>query len=119
MNNTQPTCIILEDEPEMRDLLVSQLLRTGLLKIIGSFEDTISATLSVERLKPDLLFLDVNIKGMDGPYFMEALNYKPKIIVISGYTEDVMKNFELVYDLFIRKPVTTAVLTQAIRQILD
>lgn len=118
MANAQPSCIILEDEAEMRDLLESQLKRAGLVKIIGSFEDTISATLAVEKMKPDLLLLDVNIKGMDGPYFMEALNYKPRIIVISGYTEDVMKNYDLAYDLFLRKPVTTAALTEAIKQVL-
>ena len=102
----------------MRALLESQLQRIGLVRMIGSFEDTIAATLAVEKLKPDLLLLDVNIKGLDGPYFMEALNYLPRIIIISGYTEDVMNNFELAYDMFLRKPVAVETLHQAIAKVL-
>lgn len=112
------TCIILEDEADLRNLLESQLERIGVLDVIGSFDDSIQGTLAVEKMKPDLLFLDVNIKGMDGPYFMEALKFKPKIIVISGYTEDVMNNFELSYDMFLRKPVTTETLKSAITEVL-
>lgn len=119
MKKPRPSCIILEDEADMRSLLESQLERVSLLDVIGSFDETIKATMAVEKMKPDVLFLDVNIKGMDGPYFMEALNYKPKIIVISGYTEDVMSNFDLAYDLFLRKPVTTEALKNAIMQVLD
>lgn len=89
-----------------------------MLDVIGSFDDTIKATMAVEKMKPELLLLDVNIKGMEGPYFMEALNYIPKIIVISGYTEEVMSNFELTYDMFLRKPVSTETLKSAITKVL-
>ncbi|MEM8893452.1 MAG: response regulator [Bacteroidota bacterium] len=118
MSTTKPTCIILEDESDMRDLLKSQLQRIDLVDVIDDYDDTIKGTLAVEKKKPDVLLLDVNIKGLEGPYFVEALNYRPKIIVISGYTEDVMNNFDLKYDLFLRKPVTTERLKTALEKVL-
>ncbi len=118
MDLSLPTCIILEDEADMRDLLMSQLDRIGLVKVIAHYDDTIQGTLAVEKKKPDVLLLDVNIKGLEGPYFIEALHYRPKIIVISGYTEDVMNNFDLSYDLFLRKPVTTERLKSALQKVL-
>ena len=118
MESRQPTCVIIEDEDEMRELLITQLGRIKLVEVVASYDDSIKGAMGVQKLKPDLLLLDVNVKGMEGPYFMEALQHKPKIIVISGYTEDVMNNFQLTYDLLLSKPTTTDSLKRAVEMVL-
>ena len=98
-------CLIIEDDHAFADILSTILEKVPEVEIIGVADNTTDAATRLERDKPDLLLLDVNISGLEGPEIVELADHKPKIIVISSHEEGVMENYEIEYVEFIQKPL--------------
>lgn len=110
-------CIIIEDEPEFVEILRFHLKKIPEVTLLGCYGDTVQATVQIERKKPDFIFLDINISGLEGPEFVELLEHQPKIIVISGHSEAFMKHYpEVEYVDFIQKPPTLERIKSAIEK---
>lgn len=100
-------CVIIEDEREFVEILTFHLNQIQEINIIGDYGDTVQAAIQIEKNKPELIFLDINISGLDGPEFVDLLSYEPKIIVVSAHSESFMKHYpEVTYADFIQKPPT-------------
>ena len=108
--------IIVEDDPDFALLLQRYLDKIPDINHLGTYGGTTDAVMNIERHKPDLVFLDINISGLEGPEFMELMDHKPKIIVVSGHNEDIMKNYDLEYDDFVQKPPTLERLRVAVEK---
>ncbi|MFY0599973.1 MAG: response regulator [Cyclobacteriaceae bacterium] len=109
------SCLIIEDEPEFVEILNFHLRKIPEVEILGAYGDTVQAAIQIEKRRPDFLFLDINISGLEGPEFVELLDHKPKIIVISAHTETFMKHYpEVTYVDFIQKPPSFERLKEAI-----
>lgn len=106
--------IIVEDDPEFALLLQKYLDKIPGVRHLGTFGGTTDAVLNIERQKPDILFLDIQISGLEGPEFFDLLDFKPCVIVVSGYDEDIMQNYDIEYADFIQKPPTVDRLKEAI-----
>jgi DNA-binding LytR/AlgR family response regulator len=59
----------------------------------------------VERDKPDLLFLDINMPDLDGIRFISLLNPAPMIILTTAYDQYAPKAFELEVKDYLLKPI--------------
>ncbi len=112
------TCIIVEDDPGFQRILEKQLERLGNIEILGVYGDSVNAAVQIERLKPDLLFLDIMISGLEGPDFLDMLTHQPAVIIISAHDEDVMNEYDVEYSAYLRKPVSISELEQAINKAL-
>lgn len=108
--------IIVEDDPEFALLLRKYLEKIPGIEHLGTYGGTTDAVLNIERQRPDILFLDIQISGLEGPEFFDLLDYKPKVIVVSGYDEDIMENYDIEYADFIQKPPTVDRLKEAIEK---
>lgn len=109
------TCLIIEDEEEFAALLTHYLKQLENIEVLAVISDTVSASMQIERKKPDLIFLDINISGLEGPEFVDLLEHRPKIIIVSGHNEDYMKQYpEVDYVDFIQKPPTAEKLRAAV-----
>ena len=108
------TYVIVEDDPASVLLLEKCLEDFPDMEYLGAFEGTTTAVLNIERKKPDLIFLDINISGLDGPEFLDLLDHEPNVIIVSNYDESVMEKYSITYEAFIQKPPTKAKLEQAI-----
>ena len=106
--------IIVEDEAEFALLLRKYLEKIPDTKHLGTFGGTTDAVLNIERLRPDVLFLDINISGLEGPEFIDLLEYQPRVIVVSGHAEEVMQNYDIEFVDFIQKPPTLDRLKEAL-----
>ena len=113
------SCIIVEDDPEFALLMEKYLERVPNIKNLGTYGGTTDAVLNIERQKPDILFLDIQISGLEGPEFLDLLNFQPHVIIVSGYDESIMNNYEIDYVDFIQKPPTIARLKEAIAKCAD
>lgn len=112
------TCIIVEDEIHHQELLAFYLKKVGQIKVLGVYSDTVNAALNIEKLKPDFIFLDINISGLEGPEFIDLLEHQPKIIMVSAHSEDFMKNhYQIPYQAYVQKPIDEIKLTQAIQKL--
>lgn len=110
-------CIIIEDKKEFVEILCFQLNKINGINVVGVFGDTVQAAIQIEKKKPELVFLDINISGLEGPEFVDLLSYKPKIIVISAHSESFMKHYpEVSYIDFIQKPPTIEKIRAAVKK---
>ena len=81
--------LVVEDDRDLLRLYQTMLSRWPMAPMVEIRDNGIEALLAVERLKPDLLFIDLNIPGVDGFHMLNILNGKAgyesmTVVVVSG-----------------------------------
>lgn len=99
--------LIVDDEPLAR-VGIRQLLETELdFVIVGEASNGLEAIASLEKLSPDLVFLDIQMPRLDGFSFIEKINAKhlPEIVFVTAYDEHAIHAFEAGALDYVLKPV--------------
>jgi two-component system LytT family response regulator len=86
--------LIVEDEKLARDLLRDYLDKHEDFEIIGECEDGFSGLKAINELKPDLVFLDIQMPKLTGFELLEVLEYHPAIIFTTAFDQYALKAFE-------------------------
>lgn len=102
------SCLIIEDDKAFADILHGIVSKVPSVKILGICNNTVEAAKRLELEKPDILLLDVNISGLEGPEILEMTDHQPKTILITSHSEEIMENYEIEYVEFIQKPLRSA-----------
>lgn len=119
MTPTRKRCIIIEDNPAFVKILEVFIGKIGYIDIISVHDDSISSAVSIFRHKPDLIFLDVSISGLNGLDMLETLDDRPKTIVISNHSSEFLENYKNIsIDAFLQKPVDFENFKKVIEQVL-
>ena len=118
--------IIIEDEFSPRQMLREKLIQHFPdLEIVAECESAEDALIEILRLRPDLIFLDIQMSGKNGLWLAdELLRMKgetfspPDIIFTTGYTysEYMLKAFELAAIDYLVKPVNVEKLKKAVER---
>jgi two-component system, LytTR family, response regulator len=109
--------LIIEDERLARNELRRMLKPFPEIEIIGEAESVDEAVSAVERLHPDLLFLDVQIPGGDGFEVLERPDSVPRVIFATAYDKYALKAFEVSALDYLLKPIVPERLASAIARI--
>jgi two-component system, LytTR family, response regulator len=88
------TCIIVDDEKLARDLLREYLEGFPDIQLVGECEQGTDAVEKIDKLKPDIVFLDVQMPGMTGFDVLEDLEHEPYVIFTTAYDQYAIKAFE-------------------------
>src|ERR1051325_4507974 len=88
------TCIIVDDEKLARDLLREYLENYPEIEVIGEADQGTDAVEKIDKLKPDLVFLDVQMPGMTGFDVLEDIEHEPYVIFVTAYDQYAIKAFE-------------------------
>ena len=64
-------CIVIEDNIVQEQLIVSHINETRILYLLGSYPNCESAIIKMNTSKVDILFLDIEVPGMNGLEFLE------------------------------------------------
>jgi two-component system, chemotaxis family, protein-glutamate methylesterase/glutaminase len=85
---TRVRVLIVDDSLVVRRLLAAALERDGRIEVVGSAPDAFVAREMIERLRPDVLMLDIEMPGMDGLTFLEQLMrvHPMPVIMVSSFT---------------------------------
>ncbi len=105
MTEKKYTYLIIEDDPAFIEILKVIAAKVPNAELIGTCDNTTAAARSIDVDKPDILLLDINISGLEGPEILEVTDHKPKTIVVSSHPKEVMENYEVDYVEFIQKPL--------------
>lgn len=113
--------LIIDDEQLARDLLKNYLSRDPRLEIAGECSNGFEGVLTIQELKPDLVFLDIQMPKITGFEMLELLTDPPVIIFSTAYEEFAIRAFEANAVDYLLKPyplerVQTAV-EKALKQI--
>ena len=76
------TILIVDDEPEARDLLILLMQKIGNIALAGTAENVDSALVQVIGKEPDLILLDIQMPGRNG---FELVNSLRELGLKSGY----------------------------------
>lgn len=100
------SCYIVDDEPLAVEILETYIAKVPFLELKGSFGSPIDASTPMEKDKPDLLFLDINMPDLDGLSFITMLNPAPTIILTTAYDQYALKAYELEVKDYLLKPIS-------------
>jgi two-component system LytT family response regulator len=98
--------LIVDDEPIARDYIRDLLKEDKTIEIAGEASDGIEAVETAILQKPDLIFLDIQMPGMDGFEVLEHLfsYFQPHIIFVTAYDKYALKAFEVSAIDYLLKP---------------
>lgn len=109
--------IIIDDERLARKELTSLLSDFNEIEIIAECSNAIEAKEKIEELKPDLIFLDIQMPEKTGFDLLEELDYIPHVVFVTAYNEFAIKAFEVNAFDYILKPIDSDRLKQTINKI--
>ena len=110
--------LIIDDERLARNELRRLLAAHADIEIVGEAVDVEDARAKVGGLKPDLLFLDVQMPGADGFSLLEQLEPPlPLVIFTTAYDEFAVKAFEFSAIDYLLKPVDPNRLVAALEKV--
>jgi two-component system, LytTR family, response regulator len=110
------SAIIVEDEKLARDLLRDYLKDHQDIKIIGEYEDGFSGLKAINELKPELLFLDIQMPKLTGFEMLEVLDHVPAIIFTTAYDQYAIKAFEHNAVDYLLKPFSRLRFLEAVKK---
>jgi DNA-binding LytR/AlgR family response regulator len=110
--------LIVEDEPLLMAELGDQLRALWPeLEIAGHAENGVEAVSMLEALRPDIVFLDIQIPGLNGMEVARHVGEATQIVFVTAYAEHALQAFEAGAVDYIVKPVTAARLLQTIKRL--
>jgi two-component system LytT family response regulator len=111
--------LIVDDEKPARDELRLLLGRHPELKIVGEAASVHTAREAILRIRPDVIFLDINLRGHSGFDVFEALEPPhPRVIFCTAYDEHAVRAFDMNALDYLMKPVHPERLAQAVGKLL-
>lgn len=99
--------MLIEDEAGMRLLLRKIIEKLPEFEVVAECEELTEAVIAFDRQKPEVVFLDIGIKGQNGiecARILTDLNPKVKIIFATAHTEYMSEAFELYAFDYLVKP---------------
>jgi two-component system LytT family response regulator len=96
--------IIIEDEELGRELIKNYLKDNEQIEIIAECENGFEGIKAIQELKPDLVFLDIQMPKLNGFEMLEILDEKPEIIFTTAYNQYAIQAFELNAIDYLLKP---------------
>lgn len=108
--------IIIDDERLARKELNTLLEQHSEVEIIGEAVNADEAIEKISELRPDLVFLDIQMPGKSGFELLEELEYVPQIIFTTAYDEFALKAFEVNALDYLLKPVQEERLAESIEK---
>jgi len=116
--------LIVDDEPLARRGVVLRLRRFRDVEIVGECGDGHSAVERILAQSPDVVFLDIQMPGMDGFEVLRALPAEklPGIIFLTAYEQHVLRAFDVHALHYLLKPVDDTRFAAAIgraRELVD
>lgn len=111
--------LVIDDERLARKELISLLSEFPRIEIVGEAVNADDAIEKIDALKPDILFLDIQMPGKNGFELLETLDIVPKVIFTTAYDEYALKAFEVSALDYLLKPIRKERLEECVQKIMD
>ncbi len=111
--------LIIDDTRLARQELRFLLQKKREVEILDEAENVDEAIEKINKHKPDLLFLDIQMPGKDGFELLESLDEVPSVIFTTAYSEFAIKAFEYNALDYLKKPITEDRLEKALEKVQE
>jgi len=111
--------LIIDDESLARDLLRHYLSKDERIELVGECSNGFEGVLAINELKPDLVFLDIQMPKITGFEMLELIPEGPAIIFSTAYDQYAIRAFEASAVDYLLKPYPYERVVAAINKALD
>lgn len=120
MNNRVMRVIIVDDEPHAIKVMSSLLEHYKNIKIVASYTKPEAALAEIAKVKPDVIFLDIEMGYIDGLTMADLFNQQHfvDIIFVTAYAHYAVQAFDVNAIDYLLKPVQKRRLDQAIERLV-
>jgi DNA-binding LytR/AlgR family response regulator len=112
-------CLIVDDEPLAREVLERYLKKLDFIQAVVQFGNAKDALSYLESHDADVLFLDIEMPGLNGIEFLRQLSQPPLTIFTTAYRDYAFEGFELGVIDFLLKPVSSDRFIRALEKARD
>lgn len=109
--------LVVDDEPMGRELLRHDLAEVGGIDVVGEAADGGAAVEAVTRLRPDVVFLDIEMPGKTGLGVVRTLERPPLVVFVTAHEEFALEAFDLDVLDYLTKPVRRGRLAEAVERV--
>lgn len=99
-------CITVDDEKWALDLLEDNIRHVPYLEMAARCKNTIEASAVLHATKIDLIFLDIQMPGLNGLQFIQTLPDPPMVILVTAYEKYALDAFNVSAVDYLVKPVS-------------
>ena len=99
-------CLVVDDEPLAIDVIAEYIPKVPFLQLAGTFTSPVEALMQLQKEKIDLIFLDIQMPQLTGLQFMNLLQSRAQVIIISAYNEYAIHGYEHDITDYLLKPVS-------------
>ena len=111
--------LIIEDEQPARSIINKYLEDIEQVEVIGEYADGFSGVKAINELKPDLIFLDIQMPRLTGFEVLELIEHKPAVIFTTAYDQYALRAFEVNASDYLLKPFTKERFTKAVDNVIN
>lgn len=116
------TAVIVDEERLAVDMLRLFLMRCGQVQILGEYYSSSEALQQIEKLRPEVVFLDVEMRGINGLEMAERLIERfenIQIVFVTAYREYAVEAFALNAVDYLIKPTSQKSIDRAVSRLLE
>lgn len=98
-------CIVVDDEPLAVEMLATYIRKTPSLELAGTFTDPVQAVSAMAEIKPDLVFMDIQMPDLNGLELARLIPEDTRIIFTSAFRQYAFESYEVEALDYILKPI--------------
>jgi two-component system LytT family response regulator len=111
--------IIVDDEQPARAIIAHYLIAFPNIELAGECANGFEALKMIKELKPDVLFLDVQMPKINGLELLEVIDNAPAVIFTTAYDQYALKAFELNAVDYLLKPFSKDRFYAAVNKVIE
>ena len=112
-------CWIVDDEPLALSLLESYVNKTAFLRLTGKYSNALSAMKHIAEEEVDLLFLDIQMPGINGMEFARTISHRTRVIFTTAFSQYALEGYKGSALEYLLKPFSFDEFLAAARKALE
>lgn len=111
-------CIIVDDEPLAVELLASYAAKIPFIELAGKYNNATDAIKAVREIKPDLIFLDIQMPEINGLELARMLPESTRIVFTTAFEQYAIDGYRVNALDYLLKPISYATFLEACNKAL-